>query len=108
MRPLLGPVTCRTALAFIRHCIEKRDCGTFRVGPSSRRSGNTHASSDRGPPPGTLWLIRETKRSIPMFARILDFEVKPEKKEDFLKVVKNEVLPILKKQTGFLEILPFS
>jgi len=43
-----------------------------------------------------------------MFARILDFEVKPEKKEEFLKVVKNEVLPILKKQTGFLEILPFS
>src|SRR5437763_11057267 len=43
-----------------------------------------------------------------MFARILDFEVKPEKKDEFVKVVKNEVVPILKKQTGFLEILPFS
>ena len=43
-----------------------------------------------------------------MFARILDFEVKPEKKEEFVKVVKNEIVPILKKQTGFLEILPFS
>ena len=42
-----------------------------------------------------------------MFARILDFEVKMEKKEEFVKVIKNEVLPILKKQTGFLEILPF-
>ena len=42
-----------------------------------------------------------------MFARILNFEVKPEKKEEFVKVVKNEVLPILRKQTGFLEILPF-
>ena len=42
-----------------------------------------------------------------MFARILDFEVKLEKKEDFVTVVKNEILPILKKQTGFLEILPF-
>jgi hypothetical protein len=42
-----------------------------------------------------------------MFARILDFEVKLEKKEEFVKVVKNQVLPILKKQTGFLEILPF-
>ena len=42
-----------------------------------------------------------------MFARILEFEVKLEKKEEFVKVVKNEVLPILKKQTGFLEILPF-
>lgn len=42
-----------------------------------------------------------------MFARILDFEVKPEKKEEFVKLVKNEIVPILKKQIGFLEILPF-
>jgi heme-degrading monooxygenase HmoA len=42
-----------------------------------------------------------------MFARILNFEVKVEKKEEFVKVLKNELLPILKKQTGFLEILPF-
>jgi heme-degrading monooxygenase HmoA len=42
-----------------------------------------------------------------MFARILDFEVKLEKKEEFVRVVKNEILPILQKQTGFLEILPF-
>jgi hypothetical protein len=42
-----------------------------------------------------------------MFARILDYEVKLEKKEEFVKVIKNEVLPILKKQTGYLEILPF-
>ena len=42
-----------------------------------------------------------------MFARILEFELKWEKKEEFRKVVKNEVIPILKKQTGFLEMLPF-
>ncbi len=42
-----------------------------------------------------------------MFARILDCEVKLEKKEEMVKILKNEVLPILKKQTGFLEILPF-
>ncbi len=42
-----------------------------------------------------------------MFARILTCEVKAEKKEDFVKVMKNEVLPILKKQPGFQEILPF-
>jgi hypothetical protein len=30
-----------------------------------------------------------------------------EKKDEFIKVMKNDVLPILKKQTGFLEILPF-
>ena len=42
-----------------------------------------------------------------MFARILEFVPKVEKKEEFVKVVKNEVLPILKKQPGFLEVLPF-
>lgn len=41
-----------------------------------------------------------------MFARIVEFVPKNEKKDEFLKTVKNEVLPILKKQTGFLEILP--
>jgi quinol monooxygenase YgiN len=42
-----------------------------------------------------------------MFARILEFVPKAEKKEEFVKTFKNDVLPILKKQTGFLEVLPF-
>ena len=42
-----------------------------------------------------------------MFARMLEFVPKMEKKDEFIKVIKNEVLPIMKKQTGFLEILPF-
>jgi quinol monooxygenase YgiN len=42
-----------------------------------------------------------------MFARILEFTPKLEKKEEFIKTIKNEVLPILKKQNGFLEFLPF-
>lgn len=42
-----------------------------------------------------------------MFARILEFAPKMEKKEEFVKVIKKEVLPILNKQAGFLEILPF-
>jgi hypothetical protein len=42
-----------------------------------------------------------------MFARILNCEVKLEKKEEFVKAVKSEIVPILKKQTGFLEVLPF-
>ena len=41
-----------------------------------------------------------------MFARVLEFTPKMEKKEEFVKVVKAEILPILKKQPGFLEILP--
>lgn len=42
-----------------------------------------------------------------MFARILSFDVKLEKKEDLVKALKNQIVPILKKQNGFLEILPF-
>jgi quinol monooxygenase YgiN len=42
-----------------------------------------------------------------MFARILNFEIKPEKREDLVKALKNQIVPILKKQNGFLEILPF-
>ncbi|MBZ5665816.1 MAG: hypothetical protein LAO30_14535 [Acidobacteriia bacterium] len=42
-----------------------------------------------------------------MFARILAFEVKAEKKEELVKVIKDQVLPILRKQIGFLEVLPF-
>lgn len=42
-----------------------------------------------------------------MFARIVEFVPKYEKKDEFIKTVKNEVIPILKKQPGFLELLPF-
>jgi heme-degrading monooxygenase HmoA len=42
-----------------------------------------------------------------MFARILEFVPKQEKKQDFIRVFKDEVLPIMRKQHGFLEILPF-
>ena len=41
-----------------------------------------------------------------MFARILEFVPLMEKKDEFIRVVKKEVLPILKKQEGFLEFLP--
>jgi hypothetical protein len=43
-----------------------------------------------------------------MFARIIHCEINVEKKEEFVKTLQNEVLPILRNQTGFLEILPFS
>jgi len=41
-----------------------------------------------------------------MFARIIEFMPKTEKKDDFIKAIRNEVLPLLKKQPGFQEILP--
>jgi quinol monooxygenase YgiN len=65
----------------------------------------------RNPLPGGVSLrvapILKKKRRTIMFARIVEFIPKLEQKEEFVKVVRNEVLPILKKQTGFLEILPF-
>jgi len=42
-----------------------------------------------------------------MFARVVEFTPKPEAKEEIVNVVRKEVLPILKKQPGFLELLPF-
>jgi len=41
-----------------------------------------------------------------MFARVLEVSVKYEKKEDFVETLRHEVLPIMKKQHGFLEVLP--
>lgn len=41
-----------------------------------------------------------------MFARILEFTAKFEKKEELIKTVRQEIVPILKKQPGFLELLP--
>ncbi len=42
-----------------------------------------------------------------MFARIIEFAPKAEKKDEIVNVLRKEVLPILKNQQGFLEILPF-
>jgi hypothetical protein len=41
-----------------------------------------------------------------MYARIVEFVPRAEKKDEFINVMKKEVLPILKKQVGFLDILP--
>jgi len=46
-----------------------------------------------------------------MFARIVETIPKIEvleKREEILRVLKNEVLPIMRKQPGFLEFLPFT
>jgi quinol monooxygenase YgiN len=42
-----------------------------------------------------------------MFARILEITPKFEKKEELIKTIRQEILPILKEQPGFLEVLPF-
>lgn len=42
-----------------------------------------------------------------MYARIVELFPKSERKDEFLKTVRMDVMPILKKQPGFLEILPF-
>ena len=42
-----------------------------------------------------------------MFVRMIEIAPKFEKKDELIKVVRQEILPILKKQPGFLELLPF-
>ncbi|MBA3914406.1 MAG: hypothetical protein H0X25_11285 [Acidobacteriales bacterium] len=41
-----------------------------------------------------------------MFAR-LEFVHTPHRKEDFLEKVRHEILPILKAQRGFIDLIPF-
>jgi hypothetical protein len=41
-----------------------------------------------------------------MFARMVEFFPRLEMKEELVKKIRKEVLPILKKEHGFLEILP--
>jgi hypothetical protein len=42
-----------------------------------------------------------------MFARILEVTPKLEKKDELISTIRQEILPILKKQPSFLELLPF-
>jgi heme-degrading monooxygenase HmoA len=41
-----------------------------------------------------------------MFARFLEMTVKPEKKPELIKKMKEEVVPILKKCHGFFDMIP--
>ena len=43
-----------------------------------------------------------------MFGRIVEFTPKPEMKDEIVNVLGKEVLPILKKQQGFMEFLLFA
>jgi heme-degrading monooxygenase HmoA len=42
----------------------------------------------------------------PMFARVLEVIPKAEKKEEMIKTIRLEVLPLLKKEPGFIELMP--
>lgn len=42
-----------------------------------------------------------------MFARIMEIVPRMEMRPELIKIVQKEILPILKKQQGFLEVLPF-
>jgi quinol monooxygenase YgiN len=52
------------------------------------------------------YLDSPSQKEHAMFARIVEIFPKAEKKEEFLKIVQFDVIPLLKKQTGFLEVLP--
>ena len=42
-----------------------------------------------------------------MFARIVELFPKAERKDEFLDTIRTDVMPVLKKQPGFLQLLPF-
>ncbi len=41
-----------------------------------------------------------------MFARFLEMTIKPEKKPELINKVRDEILPILKKNTHFIDLIP--
>ncbi len=41
-----------------------------------------------------------------MFARLLEMTIKPEKKPELMRKMRDEVLPILKKYKGFVDTIP--
>ncbi len=41
-----------------------------------------------------------------MFARFLEMTIKPEKRSELIKKTKDEILPILKKHTSFIDLIP--
>jgi quinol monooxygenase YgiN len=43
-----------------------------------------------------------------MFTRIVECHVKPEKREEFTNKLRNDVLPILQKQPGFVDLIGLS
>lgn len=40
-----------------------------------------------------------------MFARLLEMSVKPEKKSEFLNTIRQEIVPLLRKYDGFLDVI---
>jgi hypothetical protein len=64
--------------------------------------GSRDALSNEG-----IFRALSAKGENPMFARILEITPKLEKKEELIRTVRQEIVPILKKQPGFLELLPF-
>jgi len=40
-----------------------------------------------------------------MFTRVVECHVKPEKRDEFTNKLRNEVLPILQKQPGFVDLI---
>ena len=41
-----------------------------------------------------------------MFARVVEIAYKGEKKDELINTLRQEILPVLKKQPGFVELLP--
>src|SRR6202158_3040052 len=86
-----------THVSPIDHCTTFWLRCTLRADPADRARQKSH---------GINFTISRTKGDFPMFARILEFVPLMEKKNEFIRVVKKEVLPILKTQEVSLEISP--
>jgi len=67
-----------------------------------RRTGWWFELFGGGPEPS---IPTDAKGVSPMFTRIVECQVKPEKRDEFSNKLRNEVLPILQKQPGFVDLI---
>src|SRR5438270_13820665 len=65
-----------------------------------RVAGTSSGSGD-----GQAFTSNECERRVSMFTRIVECRVKPDKRDEFNNKLRNDVLPILQKQPGFVDLI---
>jgi heme-degrading monooxygenase HmoA len=66
------------------------------------------AGTSSGSGDGQAFTSNECERRFFMFTRIVECLVKPDKRDDFNNKLRNDVLPILQKQPGFVDLIGLS
>jgi len=76
-------------------------------GFGARRRTEHAPSCCRPLPNGLLKSVRLTLAGvIPMFARVCELHIRPEKKMELLRMMRNDILPLFQQYQGFFDLIP--